>query len=149
MWLDRLHAERDNVRAAIGFAVAAGDADERADAVRQHAGATGSGAATCAEGRELIDGRAGARRRAARRCASGRSTRAGALAGEQGDFPAATRLFEESLALARELGDDYRVARVEGNLASMALYARDYDEAIERYERSTAYFRSRRRAARR
>ena len=50
-------------------------------------------------------------------------------------------MFEESLAVAREIGDDYRVARVEGNLASMAMYAHDYDEAIERYERSTAYFR--------
>ena len=29
MWLERLHAERDNVRAAIGYAIAAGDARAR------------------------------------------------------------------------------------------------------------------------
>ncbi len=140
MWLERLHAERENVRAAIGYAIASGDAT--------------SALMLCVstwrywlwrglvrEGRELItsalataSSAPGLRQRAL--------NAAGALAGEQGDFPTATRLFEESLALARELGDDYRVARTEGNLASMALYARDYDQAIERYERSTAYFRS-------
>ena len=140
MWLERLHAERENVRAAIGYAVAAGDATS-ALMLCTSTWRYWLWRGLVREGRELItsalatDSDAPALRQRALNAA-------GALAGEQGDFPAATTLFEESLALARELGDDYRVARVEGNLASMALYARDYDEAIERYERSTAYFRS-------
>ena len=133
-WLDRLDADRDNMRAAIGFAVAAGDAD--------------TALAICADAVALL-ALARQRRRGARADARARSrprggppalrqralNGAGALAGEQGDFAAAKLLFEESLALARELGDDYRASRVVANLGSLALYARDYDEAIARYER--------------
>ena len=87
-------------------------------------------------------GRAGARRRSARAAPAGAERRAARSPASRATSRPRRELFEESLAVARELGDDYRVARVEGNLGSMALYARDYDEAIERYERSTAYFRS-------
>jgi len=128
------------VRASIVFAVADGDA-ESALTLCGNAWRYWLWRGNLTEGRELVasalaagDGAPALRQRVL--------NAAGALAGEQGDFPAATRLFEDSLALARELGDDYRVARVEGNLASMALYALDYDQAIERYERSTAYMRS-------
>ena len=45
------------------------------------------------------------------------------------------------MALAREIGDDYRAARADGNLGTLALYALDYDEAIARLGASTAYMR--------
>jgi predicted ATPase/DNA-binding SARP family transcriptional activator len=140
MWLERLQAERDNVRAAIGYAIASGDAES---ALRLCTSTwrywLWRGMVT--EGRELMTA-ALALGEVEPSLRQRSLNAAGALAGEHGDFPASTKLFEDSLALARELGDDYRVARTEGNLGSMALYARNYDEAIERYERSTAYFRS-------
>ena len=67
---------------------------------------------------------------------------AGALAGDAGDFAAAKGYFEESLELARELGEHYRAAFVESNLGTLALFAFDYDEAIKRYEGAVAYARS-------
>src|SRR5262249_809051 len=44
--------------------------------------------------------------------------------------------------LARELGDDYGVAKVEGNLGSIALLAGDNVEAIRRYDVVMAYMRA-------
>ncbi len=58
---------------------------------------------------------------------------AGVLAGEQGDLTAAREHFEAALALAHALGDGFRIARIGGNLGSIALYERDYAEAIRRY----------------
>jgi predicted ATPase/DNA-binding SARP family transcriptional activator len=139
VWLERLHADRDNLRAAIGYAAALGDAAS-ALTICGNAWRYWLWRGNLTEGRELVaaalatpDGAPALRQRAL--------NAAGALAGETGDFPTATRMFEDSLAVAREIGDEYRVARVEGNLGNLALYARDYDQAIERYERSTAYFR--------
>ena len=93
MWLERLHAERDNVRAAIGFAVAAGDA---ASALMLCASTwrywlwRGS----LVEGRELIDRRAGARRAVApalRQRALNARRRAGRRAGRLPGRDAAVR----------------------------------------------------------
>jgi tetratricopeptide (TPR) repeat protein len=66
---------------------------------------------------------------------------AGAVAGEQGDFAASKTFFEQSLALAEANGNDYRAARVSGNLGNLALYALDYDEAIARVDAGTAFMR--------
>ena len=108
-WLDRLDAERENVRAAMTFAVADGDADTAllfcADLWRYWIWR-----GNLTEGRELLaaalalDGRrAGA--------APARAQRRGRGGGRAGRLRARKRLFERALALAPEVGDDYRAAR--------------------------------------
>ena len=139
-WLDRMDADRDNVRAAIAFAAADGDA---AIALVLCAAAwrywiwRGS----LVEGRELVtaalacgDGPPELRQRAL--------NGAGAVVAELGDFSGAKELLEESLALARELDDGYRAARVGSNLGTLALFAADFDAAIAHYAESVAYMRA-------
>ncbi len=139
-WLDRLDADRENIRAAIAFAVADGDA-ETALALCANVWRYWERRGNLTEGRETLASALaapGGPPTLRQRALNG----AGALAGEQGDFAAAKSLFEESVALAREIGDDYRAARSDGNLGTLALYALDYDEAIARLGASTAYMRS-------
>ncbi len=139
-WLDRMDADRDNVRAAIAFAAADGDA---AVALVLCAAAwrywiwRGS----LVEGRELVlaalacgDGPPALRQRAL--------NGAGAVVAELGDFSGARELLEQSLELARELDDGYRAARVGSNLGTLALFAADFDAAIAHYAESVAYMRA-------
>ncbi|RKQ87272.1 putative ATPase [Solirubrobacter pauli] len=139
-WLDRLDAERENVRAAIHFAVADGDAATALSlcaAVWRYWERRGN----LAEGREAISAALGApdgppdlRLRAL--------NAAGALAGDQGDLRAAKALFEESLELAKALGDHHRAVRAEGNLGSIALLELDYETAIAHYTRVVSFLRA-------
>jgi predicted ATPase len=139
-WLDRLETERENVRAAIDFAVGEGDATTAltlcANVWRywERRGSLTEGREALAAALGVPDGPPALRQRAL--------NGAGALAGDAGDFAAAKVHFEESLALARDLGEHYRAAFVEGNLGTLALFASDYEEAIRRYEGATAYARS-------
>jgi predicted ATPase/DNA-binding SARP family transcriptional activator len=139
-WLDRLDAERENVRAAVTFAVADGDAKSAlsfgADLWRYWIWR-----GNLTEGRELLaaalslpGGPPALRQRAL--------NGAGAVAGEQGHFEAAKALFEQSMALTPEVGDDNRAARISGNLGNLALYALDFDAAIERFDAGVAFMRS-------
>jgi predicted ATPase/DNA-binding SARP family transcriptional activator len=139
-WLDRMDADRDNLRAAIAFAAADGDAAIAlvlCAAVWRYWIWRGS----LSEGRELMmaalacDGGPPALRQ---RALNG----AGAVVAELGDFAGARELLEQSLELARELGDGYRVARVGSNLGTLALFAADFDEAIARYAESVDYMRA-------
>jgi predicted ATPase/DNA-binding SARP family transcriptional activator len=139
-WLDRLDADRENIRAAIACAVANGDAATAltlcANVWRywERRGHLSEARETLASALASGDGPPSLRQRSL--------NGAGALAGEQGDFAAAKVLFEESAALAHEIGDEYRAARSNGNLGTLALYALDYDEAIARLDASMAYMRS-------
>ena len=139
VWFDRLHADRENVRAAISFAIAAGDAD--------------TALALCAgvwrywlfrgnltEGRALADA-ALAGGGGTPRNRFGAMDGAGVLAGEQGDFAAARAHFEASLTLARELDAPESIARVLSNLGNLAVYEGDVVEAIRLYEDSTELWR--------
>jgi predicted ATPase/DNA-binding SARP family transcriptional activator len=139
-WLDRMDADRDNLRAAIGFAAAAGDAATAlvlCAAVWRYWIWRGS----LIEGRELAmaalacDGGPPALRQ---RALNG----AGAVVAELGDFAGARELLEQSLELARELVDGYRAARVGSNLGTLALFAADFDEAIAHYAESVDYMRA-------
>jgi predicted ATPase/DNA-binding SARP family transcriptional activator/DNA-binding CsgD family transcriptional regulator len=57
---------------------------------------------------------------------------------DEGDYARGTILWEESLALARELEDDYSVGITLGNLGHVALLQRDFDRAKARSEEALA-----------
>jgi DNA-binding CsgD family transcriptional regulator len=58
---------------------------------------------------------------------------------DEGDYARGTILWEESLALARELGDDYSVGITLGNLGHVALLQRDFKRAKARSEEALAF----------
>jgi hypothetical protein len=110
-WLDRLDADRENVRAAIAFAVADGDA-ETALALCADVWRYWSWRGNLTEGRETLGAALGLGG-GPPRCASARSTAPARSRASRATSRRAKALFERGLALARELGDDYRAARVE------------------------------------
>jgi tetratricopeptide (TPR) repeat protein len=137
-WLDRVHHDRENLRAAVGFAVAQGDA---ATALRL----CGTWRYWLTRG-NLTDGRA----LVTAALASGDGpaelrlqalNAAGVLASEQGDFAAARGLFDESLALARAVDAPAWVARALGNLGTLAIYDADLAETLRLYEQPLRYYR--------
>jgi tetratricopeptide (TPR) repeat protein len=137
-WLERVHADRENIRAAMGFAAAEGDSATALQLCTSWRYWVLRGNLT--EGRALVnlalasgDGPPELRWRAI--------NAAGVLASEQGDFEEARVLFEECLGLAEQLGSPAQIARVSGNLAIVALYERDFDEAIRRHAQSLEYWR--------
>jgi predicted ATPase/DNA-binding SARP family transcriptional activator len=139
-WLDRLDADRDNLRAAIAVAVAERDAEL---AARLCAGVwrywERRGHLT--EGRQLaaaVLALPGPPSRVRRASLNG----AAVLAGEQGDFPASRELFEAAGRMASELGDDFGVAKAAGNLGNLALYAGDYTGALSGYGPALEYMRA-------
>ena len=113
-WLERLDADRDNLHAAIEYALAAGDA--------------GTAQRLCGELWRywLTRGLLGTgRRRLAARAAGGHDDptarmralmAAGILAGEEGDRAVARERFVEALALADETGDVFWHNRLVANL---------------------------------
>ncbi len=138
-WLQHLDADRENVRAAIAFSLADGDAETAlriCGGVWRYWVTRGN----LAEGRAFTSrALAGAQGEPDVRMSA--LNGAGVMAGEQGDFTAARARFEEMLALAREHGALDREARVGSNLANLAIYEGDHTEAIRLYEQSVAILR--------
>jgi tetratricopeptide (TPR) repeat protein len=58
---------------------------------------------------------------------------------DEGDYARGTILWEESLALARKVGDDYSVGITLGNLGHVALLQRDFERAKARSEEALAF----------
>ena len=137
-WLDRQHDDRENIRAAIAFAVGEGDAATALALFGSWRYWTTRG--NLAEGRALAtaalasgDGPPELRLRTL--------NAAGVLAGEQGDFAAARELFAECIELAERTGASGRLARASVNLGNLELYAGRFDEAIRLYERAVGIWR--------
>jgi predicted ATPase/class 3 adenylate cyclase/tetratricopeptide (TPR) repeat protein len=142
-WLDRMEVEHDNVRAALRWSIeqrdfvpglCLGASLWRFWSVRGH----------LTEGRERLaellaleqaDGGepVTAERRAARASAL---NGAGALAWHQGDYAGAGALYEESLAIRRELGDTPGVAASLSNLGLMEYEQGDYASGAALLEES-------------
>ena len=55
------------------------------------------------------------------------------MAAEAGDFDAAGAHFTAALELARAVATA-RVARLQSNLGTLAMYAGDHEQAVRRYE---------------
>lgn len=138
MWLDRLEVEHDNLRAALRWARESEDADTGLRlagalwpfwAVRGYWG----------EGWEWLTGLLalpGAAERTAVRATA--LNGAGAMAYYRGDYTTVRSLWEESLAIRRELGDTAGIARSLNNLGAVAREEGDYDTARALWEESLA-----------
>ncbi|MEO8134062.1 MAG: tetratricopeptide repeat protein [Betaproteobacteria bacterium] len=139
VWLDRLETEHDNLRAALAWSsVEGGDAAgglRLAGALRRFwyvRGYLGEGRARLSE---LLAATSDMKVTASRANAlSG----AGVMAAQQGDYPAARVLYDESLAIRRQLGDRVGTATSLGNLANLAAAQGDYSSARALHEESLA-----------
>jgi predicted ATPase/DNA-binding SARP family transcriptional activator len=135
---ERLEAELDNFRAALRWADSSAPELmlEIAGALKLFWRVRGH----LDEGRELLE-RALAHPAEATP-GRGRSLEAaGALAQRRGDYASAKALWQEGLAIWRELGDDEGVARALGDLASVYDLEGDPEQAIPAYEESAALLR--------
>ncbi len=139
--LDRLEAEHDNLRAALGWAIERGETETAA--------LLATSLAHFWEVRgHLTEGRAWLARVLDRSNAGGDSaTRAqlryaaGRLASAQGDYVAARIHQRESAAIFRELGDVQGLASALGSLGTIAEYHAEYATARACFEESLALLR--------
>lgn len=153
-WLARLDAEHDNFRAALHRAKTIGESGRPED--RDEASELGLRLAGVfwwfwylrgyySEGREQLAKMlslkpAGEGLKAMRAKAL---TSAGILAWKQGDYASARALYEESLAITRDLGDKSGIASSLNNLGIVAYRQADYTAARALYEESLALLRER------
>lgn len=132
-WVARLDADRDNLRAALGWAH-----EDPAGADAELAIASGlwrfwevrgdleEGSAWLERALERVGGEVSLRRASA-------LTGAGVLAADRGDYAQAVAYHEAALLLHRELGEPLAVATACNNVASVAVERGDYERARELY----------------
>ena len=129
-WLERLELEHDNIGAALSYVIDTGDATtalELSSALRRFWHIHGH----LAEGRRWLDASLaldGEAAPVARTQALGAS---GVLAALQGDTDTARSFFEASIALARKIGADHRVATELANLGMLEVDECEYECAEE------------------
>ncbi|TME39743.1 MAG: tetratricopeptide repeat protein [Chloroflexi bacterium] len=133
-WHDRLQTEHDNLRAALGWALASGDAES----ALRFAGTMGYFwrlSAQRAEGLGWLE-------RALDQEAGSTQARAKALywvaafSSDVNDYARAEVLAAQSLAMFREIGDRWGEARAEQMLGSIASRLDQYAEALRHFELS-------------
>ena len=141
-WLDRLDAEHDNLRSALAWSSAPGGdvagGLQLAGALWRFWFVRGY----LREGRDWLArllAAAPSKQIAAARAKALHGT--SALALQQGDYPAASALCEESLAIRRKLGDRRGIAASLNNLANVALMQGNRQSAGVLYEESLTIFR--------
>jgi len=140
-WLRRLEEEHDNLRAGLEWSlVEAGPKGglRLCGALQRFWWTHGH----LTEGRQWctrVLGKAGAEERTRERAYV--LNAAGVLSYHQGDYPAARALYEESLAIRRELGDRSGIAGSLGNLGNVAVNQGDHPAARALQEQSLAIYR--------
>jgi predicted ATPase/class 3 adenylate cyclase len=141
-WLDRCDLEHPNIRAALRWAIDAGDAAR----AQQSAGAIWRfwhQRGYLAEGRRWFEEVLAMPARRVRSSARAKALAgAGGIAWWQTDIPAARSFYDEALAIERELGDPSRVAEALYNRAFVAAAdPRDGPGTLELLEESLRLFR--------
>jgi predicted ATPase/DNA-binding SARP family transcriptional activator len=132
-WLERLEADHANLRAAISHAQSSGDgatAVELAAGLRRFWYVHGH----LDEGLRVLESVLASAPDAPPLARTKALNGAATLASERGDYAAAQRFLEESLAVAEELGDPIRMGVAASNLGNLALYDERWDDARARYE---------------
>jgi tetratricopeptide (TPR) repeat protein len=162
LWLDRLEQEHDNLRAAMQWSMgqlpvagsqlsgSSSTGDQPVTAALRIANALTrfwEVRGYLAEGRRWLESALTSVRENAEPVPlvlkAKSLNRAGILARDQGDYPAAQALFEESLSLYREIGDERGIAYQLNNLGIVARYQRDYARAVMLYQQSLELQRAR------
>jgi non-specific serine/threonine protein kinase len=140
-WLDRCDQEHPNLRAALRWAVEAGQVD-RAQAAAGALWRFWQQRGHLAEGRrwleELLALPSGQGRTPARAKAL---TGAGGIAWWQEDMAAARAFYQEALAIERELGDPAHIAEALYNQGFILGAQEDFDAALRLFEESLELFR--------
>src|ERR671916_1297994 len=137
-WLDRLEAEMDNLRAALGLSLDRGDVEVALRMVAElwwfwyKRGHLNEGRRWLEEALGKSVSPTGAPTPARAEALNG----AGVMARNQADFEQAQTWLEESLALQRELGDERGAADVLVNLGTVALDRGDYPRSAALFEES-------------
>jgi predicted ATPase/DNA-binding XRE family transcriptional regulator len=132
-WLDRLEAEHDNLRAALRWSLSGNDPEGglrlAADLWRMW-----NARGYMQEGRDWLEkALASADDRPSTVRAKALNV-AGAISYQQGDIAAARGLFEESIGVSRELGEEGYVSTVTCNLANVMLDLGEHARARELFE---------------
>jgi predicted ATPase/DNA-binding SARP family transcriptional activator len=138
-WFERLEAEHDNLRAALGFGLedAPRDALALAAALSRFWRVHGH----LAEGRRWLeavlaaDGEDSGERAAA-------LNGLGVIAAEQGDLVTSRAALEENLRVSRGLPDEVRSATALGNLGNLDVFEGDYDAALRLYAEAAHIWRN-------
>jgi predicted ATPase/DNA-binding SARP family transcriptional activator len=138
-WLDRLQAEHDNIRAALGWTLEAGELDlalRLASSLRIFWEVRGH----FAEGQRWLD-EALARGGADPAVRAKALSAAGTAAFRIGDLDRARVRYSEMLELWREVGDELGIARGLSDLGTVAAGIGDLEVAVEMLEESAERFR--------
>jgi predicted ATPase/class 3 adenylate cyclase len=143
LWMGRLEAEHDNLRAALAWC----EADsEGAEAGLRLAGALGefwSVRGHYREGREHLGRALGREEAQARTAARAKALNgAGVLANGMDDWALVRALHEESLSIRRELGDRQGIARSLNDLGNVALEQGEYASAQTLFQESLGLHRA-------
>jgi predicted ATPase/DNA-binding SARP family transcriptional activator len=140
-WLERLEREHDNFRAVLTWAGAMGQIElelRLAGALQVFWRLRGH----LHEGRKRLQAALGRGRNAPAAVRAKALHAAGILVARQGSHDQAREIFEQALALFREVGDEDRAARTLAELATLAVLAEDYERATELYEETIPLFRA-------
>src|ERR671931_556291 len=140
-WFARLEDEHDNLRAALAFALDAGDplAGLRlAVAIRRFWSIHGH----LAEGREALERTVAASSPEPSALRARALNGVGILAGEQGDFEASREALEAALETARAADAPDTISAALTNLGNLAFYRGELDAARELYAESIDHFAS-------
>jgi predicted ATPase/class 3 adenylate cyclase/Tfp pilus assembly protein PilF len=137
-WLERLEMEYANLRTALNWSVEGGEAE----AGMRLGGALGrfwSLRAYRAEGRERLAALLALVGASEPRAARAKALQAaGVLAYDQGDHVASRALYEESLAIWRELGERRGIANLLNNLGNLAYRQGEFEASRSLHEESLA-----------
>jgi non-specific serine/threonine protein kinase len=138
VWLRRLEAEYDNLRAVLGWAET--HEPEGGGRLVSSLGRFWNLRGQWAEARTWCDRYLAVRHHMAPRTAADIVFWAADLAGLRSDLPLARELWEECLALGRAQGDQRRVADALRNLGNICLWSGDYRGASRSFEESLPFY---------
>ena len=138
-WFARLEDEHDNLRAALAFALEAGDvasALRLAVGIRRFWQIHGH----LAEGREALEAAVALAPDEPSELRADALNMIGILAAEQGEFETSRASFEAALGEARAVGSTRVISSGLVNLGNLAFYGGDLDAARRLYEESIQHF---------